>query len=60
MFCDADADTDTYVMSRYNELWPTSGWGSIEYGSPVAGQVLGGRWKPLHYEMRRSTFADHM
>lgn len=34
--------------------------GSIEYGSPADGQILGGRWKPLHYEMRASTFADHM
>ena len=34
--------------------------GSIEYGSNVSGQILGGRWKPLHYEMRASTFADHM
>ena len=36
------------------------GWGSIEYGTPVAGQVLGGRWKPLHYLYRRSLFADVM
>ena len=42
----------------YNEIWPTGGWGSIEYGSPVPGQVVGGRWKPLHYVLRASTFAD--
>jgi hypothetical protein len=39
-----------YLMmtwSRYNEIWPTGGWGSIEYGSAVPGQVEGGRWKPL-------------
>jgi hypothetical protein len=31
--------------------WPTGGWGSVEYGvadpSWTAGQVPGGRWKPL-------------
>lgn len=38
-----------------------AGWGSIEYGAPqVAGQVPGGRLKPLHYQLARSTFADHM
>ena len=43
----------------YNEIWPTSGWGSIEYGPPaVPGQVEGGRWKPLHYTFKSSTFAD--
>jgi len=44
----------------YNEMWPTGGWGSIEYGSTVPGQVSGGRWKPLHYQFRKSTFADQM
>ena len=44
----------------FNEIWPTGGWGSIEYGSPVPGQVEGGRWKPLHYILRSSTFADQM
>ncbi|CAK9039686.1 unnamed protein product [Durusdinium trenchii] len=28
------------------------------YGSAETGQVLGGRWKPLHYLYRRSIFAD--
>ena len=28
------------------------------YGSPVKGQVLGGRWKPLHYLYRRSAVGD--
>lgn len=41
-------------------MWPTGGWGSIEYGSAVPGQVVGGRWKPLHYQFRKSTFADQM
>jgi beta-mannosidase len=33
------------------------GWGSIEYGTPVKGQVIGGRWKPLQHFLRRSVFA---
>jgi len=37
------------VIWQINEIWPTGGWGSIEYGTPVKGQVLGGRWKPLHH-----------
>eukprot|EP01052_Picozoa_sp_SAG31_P009850 SAG31_NODE_527_length_14452_cov_4.274925_4_plen_1132_part_00 len=44
----------------YNEIWATGGWGSIEYGSPVPGQVVGGRWKPTHYVLRASTFADQL
>ena len=43
---------------QLNDIWPTGGWGSLEYGTPVAGQVLGGRWKPLHYLLRRTLFAD--
>merc|ERR1719210_914824 len=45
---------------QLNEIWPTGGWGSLEYGSPVEGQVLGGRWKPLHYIFRRSLYSDVM
>merc|ERR1711871_233987 len=37
------------IVWQYGEIWPTGGWGSIEYGSPVPGQVIGGRWKPLQY-----------
>jgi beta-mannosidase len=33
------------------------GWGSIEYGTPVKGQSIGGRWKPLQHLLRRSVFA---
>jgi beta-mannosidase len=31
--------------------WPTGGWGTIEYGTVgfTGGQVIGGRWKPAHY-----------
>jgi beta-mannosidase len=37
---------------------PTGGWGSIEYAIAAwtPGQVLGGRWKPLHYWYRKSLF----
>ncbi|CAE7407283.1 MANBA [Symbiodinium natans] len=48
------------LVWQLNEIWPTGGWGSLEYGTPVKGQVLGGRWKPLHYLFRRSLFADVM
>lgn len=48
------------LVWQFNEIWPTGGWGSIEYGTPVAGQVLGGRWKPLHYFYQRSIYADLM
>ena len=44
----------------YNELWPTGGWGSIEYGGNTTGQVSGGRWKPLQYFFRATTFADQL
>jgi len=46
------------VTWQLNEIWPTGGWGSIEY--PVKGQVVGVRWKPVHYWFRRSIFADVM
>ena len=38
------------------------GWGSIEYGTVnfTKGQVIGGRWKPLHYWYKASIFADVM
>ena len=36
----------------------TGGWGSLEYGTPVSGQVVGGRWKPLHHMMEQSAYAD--
>lgn len=45
---------------QLNEIWPTGGWGSLEYGSLVEGQVLGGRWKPLHYFFKRSIYAEVM
>jgi beta-mannosidase len=41
-----------------NEIWPTGGWGSLEYSQAAVGSVLGGRWKPLHYLFRRTLFTD--
>ena len=47
------------LLWSLNDQWPTGGWGTLEYGSDaVAGQVLGGRWKPIHYLLRRTLFAD--
>jgi len=39
------------ITWQINEIWPTGGWGSVEYGSLThgGGQVIGGRWKPLHH-----------
>ena len=41
-------------------IWPTGGWGSLEYGSVgfTPGQVLGGRWKPLHHLMANHLYRD--
>ena len=73
------------VIWQLGEIWPTGGWGSLEYGtftlsifvfnsillftfyyssnivqkaSPEKGQVLGGRWKPLHYFLHNALFRD--
>jgi len=55
------------LVWQLNEIWPTNGWGSIEYGTGkgpnvsaalTPGHVRGGRWKPLHYFYKRSLFAD--
>merc|ERR1711939_67426 len=29
------------LIWQFNEVWPTGGWGSIEYGTPRPGQVIG-------------------
>ena len=37
---------------QLGEIFPTGGWGSLEYAharAATSGQVLGGRWKPMHY-----------
>lgn len=47
------------IVWQYGEIWPTGGWGSIEYGPENrAGQVVGGRWKPLHYLYKASLMTD--
>jgi len=48
------------IVWQYNEIWPTGGWGSIEYGTVgfTKGQVIGGRWKPLQHWYKASIFAD--
>ena len=48
------------VTWQLNEIWPTGGWGSLEYGTVgyTPGQVIGGRWKPLHYFLKRSLYTD--
>ena len=54
---------------QLNEIWPTGGWGSLEYGTVAtdsagkpltAGQVNGGRWRPLQYMFKQSLYADVM
>lgn len=48
------------ITWQFNEIWPTGGWGSIEYGTVgfTPGQVEGGRWKPLQYFMRRFIYKN--
>ena len=50
-----------HLVWQLNEIWPTVGFGSLEYGPAAApGQVRGGRWKPLHYFYKASLMADVM
>ena len=48
------------ITWQFNEIWPTGGWGSIEYGTVgfTAGQVEGGRWKVLQYLYKRYIYTD--
>jgi beta-mannosidase len=48
------------VYWQMNEIWPTGGWGSLEYGTVGAtpGQVLGGRWKMLHHFVETILYKD--
>lgn len=48
------------LIWQLNENWPTGGWGCVEYGPKrdMTNQVVGGRWKPLMYLLRRSLFID--
>ena len=36
---------------QLNEIWPTGGWGVIEYGreSEDGSQIIGGRWKVRNF-----------
>ena len=47
------------LIWQLNEVYPTGGWGSLEYGSGP-GSLPGGRWKPAHYWLRAHLFADVM
>jgi hypothetical protein len=47
------------LLWQLNEIWPTGGWGTLEYGSGL-GALPGGRWKPAHYWLRSHLFADVM
>lgn len=46
------------LIWQLNEIWPTGGWGLVEYGIEGNGQILGGRWKPLMHLLQRSLFRD--
>ena len=44
---------------QLGEVWPTGGWGVLEYsGKGQPGQLTGGRWKPLLYAMRQTIYRD--
>ena len=46
---------------QLNEVYPTGSWGSLEYGAlsqAKRGQVTGGRWRLLHYLLRREVWVD--
>jgi len=47
----------TYIQHTYTHTL-TGGWGSIEYGTPRKGQVIGGRWKPLQYFYANHLYRD--
>jgi len=47
------------LVWQLNEIWPTGGWGSLEYGPfNFDGQVAGGRWKILHHFYRDFLFSS--
>lgn len=61
------------ITWQLGEIWPCGGWGSLEttavydFSNPdsqkfkslfTPGQVLGGRWKPLHHFMRSHLYKD--
>lgn len=47
------------LVWQLNDIYPSGSWGSLEYGAANApGQVLGGRWRPLHYLFASAIFVD--
>jgi len=48
------------VTWQLGEIWPTGGWGALEYGTVgfTSGQVLGGRWKPVMHYMAQHLYTD--
>ena len=47
------------LVWQFNEIWPTGGWGVVEYGSEgQAGQVMGGRWKPAMHWLHSALYTD--
>ena len=49
------------MLWQLGEIWPTGGWGSLEYAhshSATKGQVAGGRWKPVHHLLEAVLFKD--
>ena len=56
------APTWGIVIWQLNEVWPTGGWGSVEYGvddsSFTSGSVSGGRWKILHHWLETILYRD--
>ena len=49
------------MLWQLGEIWPTGGWGSLEYAHAHAatrGQVAGGRWKPLHHLLEALLYKD--
>ena len=45
------------ILWQLNDIWPAVSWGTLEYGTPRRGNVVGGRWKPAHYALA-TLFAD--
>ena len=46
------------LVWQLGEVWPTGGWGSLEYAADRPGQVPGGRWKPLHHLYSQGLMRD--
>jgi len=48
------------LIWQLGEIWPTGGWGTLEYSSVgfTKGQILGGRWKAAHYNLKTHLFKN--